>query len=512
MSLIVAAEVVGHNREMRCSLRRLWARCHTRWPLLRIVVPFLVGQLLTFLCLPGSALVLLTLLGLLGVVIGRSVHSALLLSVGIASALVSLPPSGPSLPVGERHLLLHIESLRHRQPGRVDLTARAFLEAHPRRERLACRAVDLPWRNAGMLREGAVVAARVVLQALPHSKNPFSFERAQQRQGIVLRCRVLHLSPPLSLQQPWWVRVRAALRAHVEQQLGEGERSGLLLSAAFGMRDVLSFSTEEIFRRTGVAHLLVVSGYHVSIVSFSLYSVTYWLLTRAPCWRLLAIFDLVLPLSAAAALSGAIGYVVLCGAELSGVRALTALTVVAAAGLWGRSGNGMQAMLAALLLIHALVPGALLQPGVQLTFAALVGLQLAVHGGGGRLRQAWRAVLLAGCATGVVSMWWFGQLSLIGFVVNLVIAPVLGVLSCAIVPLALIASLLGVATPLMLSAQALLWARDLLGILSAPEWVVIETEPQLALLLSVLLFLPLALAFYRRVQRFVTEEGIAVRR
>ena len=99
--------------------------------------------------------------------------------------------------------------------------------------------------------------------------------------------------------------VREAVRDRFKRVLGETPASGILAALAVG--DQRSISAEEwrLFNRTGVTHLMSISGLHVTLVSGLFAWLAGWLWRRSP--RLM----LRLPARKAAALAaiaGALGY------------------------------------------------------------------------------------------------------------------------------------------------------------------------------------------------------------
>jgi predicted membrane metal-binding protein len=105
----------------------------------------------------------------------------------------------------------------------------------------------------------------------------------------------------------------------------EDERGvSLLLSMALGYRDVLSPSVEQAFSSLGLTHLLVVSGYQVSMVFGFVMAIAVMLVPRASVFRYWREGCTAIGLMVASV------YVVLIGAEMSAARALIAAAFVCA--------------------------------------------------------------------------------------------------------------------------------------------------------------------------------------
>ena len=128
-----------------------------------------------------------------------------------------------------------------------------------------------------------------------------------------------------------------------------------------GMREELEPGEVQAFRETGTIHLLVVSGLHVGILATFL---------------MLAMRAAMVPRRAALVCVAVA--VLLYAAATSGhppvVRAAVMVLIACAAIGLGRRAVGYNAIAAAALVVLALSPGELFQPGTQLSFLCVVGL------------------------------------------------------------------------------------------------------------------------------------------
>jgi competence protein ComEC len=213
----------------------------------------------------------------------------------------------------------------------------------------------------------------------------------------------------------------------------------------------LSFTTQsdwKVFNRTGISHLVSISGLHITMVAGLFAALV------AALWRRSfftgAELPLRLPAQKAAALAGAaiaLLYVLLAGFGVPAQRTLYMLSVVAAA-LWlGRITQVSQVLCAALGIVVLLDPWAVLWPGFWLSFGAVaiilfvsVGRAAPVaESGAGRRFAALRAAALVQYAItlGLVplTMLLFGQISLVGPIANALAIPLVSFL---VTPLALI--------------------------------------------------------------------------
>ena len=138
-------------------------------------------------------------------------------------------------------------------------------------------------------------------------------------------------------------------------------RSPLAAAMFLGMREELEPGEVQAFRETGTIHLLVVSGLHVGILATFL---------------MLAMRAAMVPRRAALVCVAVA--VLLYAAATSGhppvVRAAVMVLIACAAIGLGRRAVGYNAIAAAALVVLALSPGELFQPGTQLSFLCVVGL------------------------------------------------------------------------------------------------------------------------------------------
>ncbi len=125
-----------------------------------------------------------------------------------------------------------------------------------------------------------------------------------------------------------------------------------------------------VFNRTGVGHLISVSGLHVTVFAMLAGGIAFGIARRFP---VLTSRVPARKIAAAAGLAASCGYVLLAGAEVPAQRTL-AMLAVSALGLWvGRPGTGFAVWIWALVVVLAWDPWAVLAPGFWLSFFA-VGL------------------------------------------------------------------------------------------------------------------------------------------
>lgn len=310
-----------------------------------------------------------------------------------------------------------------------------------RSARVLCRAADLPWKNVSSLQAGSAFVMRAQFRPLRYTLNPFSYDATLLRHGYSATCKIKYAAKIIGASHASMLsRMRSYLRRQVTDILGEGQRAGLVLAMSLGMRDTISEPTEEAFKTTGLAHLLVASGYQVTLLFCSVC----WLL-RGAAARLLSTRRSLhcRTLVAAGGFALIVLFVALVGAEGSVLRALFAVMFTIFGQLLDRGASFVNSILLSFLLVALVWPGCYFEPGIQLTFAALWGLAMA-DGGPSAIHRYLKACLLACAATSAVGLAWFGRISLWSFVLNPILAPFGSLVGCKAVLVALIIYLSGV--------------------------------------------------------------------
>ena len=125
-------------------------------------------------------------------------------------------------------------------------------------------------------------------------------------------------------------KAREAVRDRFQAQLGATPAGGILAALAVGDQRAISAEEWRLFNRTGVTHLMSISGLHVTLVS----GLAAWLVSFG--WRRVPGAALRLPArkaAAAAAIIAAVGYTLLAGFAVPAQRTFYMVAVVAAA-LW----------------------------------------------------------------------------------------------------------------------------------------------------------------------------------
>lgn len=344
------------------------------------------------------------------------------------------------------------------------LSRRMPLEASGSRGQATVRIVELPRHEPESWQFEAEIIESIDFAQLRGERVRLAWYRTSERvaAGEVWRVDLLLRTPNgvrnpggfdaemRALQKRWaaqgYVRGQAqrlgnaggvdALRERLSQRIASalpGRDARFVRALALGDTRFLTDADWETLRRTGITHLIAISGFHVGIVA----------LFAVFCMRLLyRLFPelglrLPLPLAAAlAAIAGAGGYAALAGFAVPTVRTALMIAVFMTQRMLHRHGTVAQAVAMSMAAILLWDPSALLASGFWLSFAGVLALVVFMpRAEPGMLKPFLRAQWVCALALLPLTLAFFGQASLVAPAVNLLAIPLI---SLVVVPLALL--------------------------------------------------------------------------
>ena len=211
-----------------------------------------------------------------------------------------------------------------------------------------------------------------------------------------------------------------------------------------GDRGGIDEKMREMFGRTGLAHLLVISGLHLSMVGAAMFALIRMLMLLVPA---IALRGWANKVAAASAALGVTAYAAIAGHHVSTTRALIMVLAYMFAVMIDRAREAIASLALACIIICITLPGSTADVGFELSFASVLTIVL-----GMRRYAAWlerRRVDRAGIATSQVELAWewalgylavsfwamlgvapltaryFNQFSIVGLVANAVVVPVM---------------------------------------------------------------------------------------
>ncbi|MEM9837600.1 MAG: ComEC/Rec2 family competence protein [Pseudomonadota bacterium] len=329
--------------------------------------------------------------------------------------------------------------------------------------------VRIVWRGEpGFAKIGDRISMRAQLRPPPGPVLPggYDFSRQMYYLGIGGSGFAYEAPHVLAVGDGGWRGQLEVLRENVANRVQghlPGAEGAVAAALITGKRERIPSNVVDALRDAGLAHLLAISGLHMGLVCGYIFWTARFLFTRSE--RLTLRYP-VKKWAAIVALIGGGVYLMLSGAAWSAQRAYIMAAVVFGAILFDRQGLSLRNVAIAATIILLLRPEAVMAPGFQMSFAAVITL-IAAFGeiekryprtsDHGLLIRAWRFLsglsltsLLAGFATGPFAAFHFGRIATFGLLGNMLAVPIvtLGVmpalvLAMFLMPIGLDAPVLG---------------------------------------------------------------------
>ncbi len=228
------------------------------------------------------------------------------------------------------------------------------------------------------LQNGALIQlrARLMPPAMPALPGAYDFSERAWFQGLGATGQALGEITLLRPADPLFAlsRYRQRLSAHVQSQM-PGAAGAIGATLASGDRGAISEADAEAMRRSGLAHLLSISGLHVTAVVGAVYLLILKTLALAPPLALRYRLPVV---AAGCAALAAVAYTLMTGAQVPTIRACVAALLVLVALIMGRSAITLRMVAAGALFVLIFWPESLVGPSFQLSFAAVTAI-IALH-------------------------------------------------------------------------------------------------------------------------------------
>jgi competence protein ComEC len=254
------------------------------------------------------------------------------------------------------------------------------------------------------------------------------------------------------IRQAIGARIAAALAQPAEgiaRALITGDQTGVTQAARLSMATA------------GLAHVLSISGLHLTLVAGTVFAVLRLLLAlAAPLARHVSVKKL----AAVGGILAAIGYYAISGGDIAALRSTVMIVLVFGAVLFGRRALTMRNVAIAGLVTVLTDPANVFRPSFQLSFAAVIGLvgvyelmghrQFRPRGllshAGAHLGGIAMTSLIAGAATTLFSIYHFQQTSPLGILGNLMALPLVGFIMMPAAMLSVVFMPIGFERPFLL--------------------------------------------------------------
>jgi competence protein ComEC len=321
-----------------------------------------------------------------------------------------------------------------------------------------------PERTPGLVRialhgdaEGAALepGLRVILTTHlsppdgPVEPGGFDFQRLAWFSGLggvgYSRTPVLELAPPDRSLGLAAFRVRMWLSKGIQEAIG-GQSGAFAAALMTGDRSAVDAATNEALRNSNLSHLISISGLHMGLLSGFVFGALRYGLALVPP---LALRLNTKKLAAAVALVAATLYLILAGPDVATRRAWVMVTVMLVAVLADRRAISLRSVAIAALVLLAIEPESLVEPGFQMSFGATVAL-IVTFGPWAKMQEKIPRLmrpaamlvlssLAAGTATAPIAAVHFNRIAEYGLIANFAAVPIMGLI---VMPAGVIAAVL----------------------------------------------------------------------
>ena len=217
------------------------------------------------------------------------------------------------------------------------------------------------------LKIGNILLVEGRWESFPKARNPGQFDSAFYYKTLKITGRLFVdeweiISTRKHFCRQYLYSIRQKL-SEVLRQIGEEQEASLFAALLLGDKGQLDMQLKELYQRNGIAHLLAISGLHISILGMGIYKL---LRNLGRSYGFCGIISTGLMVS----------YGFMTGSSASVVRALIMFCLHLLADILGRTYDVNTAVSVAAALIFMDHPLLLLSSGVQLSFGAVLGISL----------------------------------------------------------------------------------------------------------------------------------------
>jgi competence protein ComEC len=391
-----------------------------------------------------------------------------------------------------------IVSLDEMANGRIRLTldvlstARPELRYAPERVRLSARRVP-----AGIT-AGTVVSgyARLLPPSGPVRPDSYDFSFESYFEGIGASGYFMTNPKRVALGEPIWSsrlsagveKSREAIASRIRDSIGGGAEGAIAAALIVGVRAGIPEEINEAMRRTGIYHIISISGLHMALVAGTIMAIL------RGAFALFPDFSSRRPVkkyAAAAALFSIAAYLLISGVAVAAERSFIMLAVMLIAVLFDRAALTMRNLAISAIAVILVSPHEVVGPSFQMSFAATAALVGAYAGwadfrstkassvpprrslAGFLTHKLFAATgglavtsIVAGVATALFAMWHFQRVSPLSLFANLAVMPIVSVLVMPFAVLSALAMPFGADGPFLY-----VMGKGLAAMIAVSEWM-----------------------------------------
>ena len=352
------------------------------------------------------------------------------------------------------------------------------------------------YSNVPQLIPGQRILFSCIPRAFRNFRNPgcFDYERYMRHKGFVFSAPISDGRRIVSLgkgDMPWPHGMVELLRRPVRDffsKVLEGDDLAIYSAIVLGERNLITPELREKFSRTGLSHILAVSGLHIGLVAWLAFFGIKKVLTLS--YRLMLNTN-IRKLTALLACVPIFVYVSLSGYQVSAMRAMVMVLAYLWSVILGKEKEIWSTLCLSALIILSIEPQALYHISFHLSYLAVIGLiwicpslfriinpilDKGLETAPGFVKRSCQYMASLGVITFTaifflmpVTLYYFHRISLVAFLSNFAVVPILGLL---VIPSGLISALLSPILPFfakMVLSVGLVGLHVILGTVSLLE-------------------------------------------
>ena len=281
------------------------------------------------------------------------------------------------------------------------------------------------------LKLGQRIRARGSVALFEHATNPGQFDYAEYNFGkgisfAMYDCRLLAVGKYYSRLRQGLYELRLRGEARLADKLSH-EDAAIMKAMLFGNKGEIDGETKELFTKNGIAHILAISGLHISFLAMSLY-------------RLLRKLGIKLRISALISEILIILYGVMVGFPVSAFRAIFMFSLFLLSRVIKRTYDMLTAMSLALIILIITYPPGLYDTGLIMSFMAVLGVGFFADS---YLRNIWKvpdilqsvfvSLWISLCSLPVMAVSYY-EVPIYSLALNLLVIPLMSLLlTCGVI-------------------------------------------------------------------------------
>ena len=367
---------------------------------------------------------------------------------------------------------------------------------------------------------GSEVLFRIILSPLQPQAFPgsYDFKKQQYFKGISARGFIMY--QPKIVKEPDQTTLRSfvgQLRHRIDKKIEKylsKEIASIAKALITGNKSEVSKNNRNNFANSGIAHILAISGLHMSIICFFVFWIFRALLC---CFSPIGMFFDVKKIAAMISWTIVLFYLFISGSSVPSVRAFIMHTIIICAILVERCALTMRSVTIAATIIMIFTPEVILFPSFQMSFGAVIAIvALYEHnwhfsGFSKTLFDILGTTVAASIPTAIFSMYAFNQLTLNSIFANIISIPLMSFFIMPMAVIALFLMLFGLAEPFIIGmgygVQLLIKIAKLAAQLPGSHFVMSTPTP---INMAIFIFSGLILTLIHHRIRFLGIVGLAV--